>query len=396
MRDTFDGQGLPAFIGKAFAASIASGQLGRGFIRLHCPGYKTDQVIAFSCKSSGLRPSRDGKWMTEEAEHLVDHVIPQVPIRQWVITFPHDLRYLLAWNPQVRTGVLSAFMRAVRAHYVREAALAGITDAQIGAVSIAQRFNSAIDLGSHWHVLFADGVWHGDNAAPQFWLAPPLGTLDVADVLWDAEIRIRRYLRKRGWLTRKDDPNVKQNPVLASFQQASMSDQKRRERLGPVLREKTIAPLPKPAGRNSLHFDGFLLHANTRLGAQDRVGLEKLCKYVCRPAISADRLEILENNQIRVILKTPWRDGTTSVRYDRPAFMQRIAAQVPLPCRPIPRYHGVFAPNASMREHVVRARTRPRVQASAGEALSQAKLDSKLKWSEALKRSFGIDILQCE
>ncbi len=34
--------------------------------------------------------------MAERAAHLVDHVLPDVPIRQWVLSVPHHLRYLLA------------------------------------------------------------------------------------------------------------------------------------------------------------------------------------------------------------------------------------------------------------------------------------------------------------
>jgi hypothetical protein len=36
--------------------------------------------------------------MAERAAHLVDHVFPTVPVRQWVLTFPHRLRYRLAWD----------------------------------------------------------------------------------------------------------------------------------------------------------------------------------------------------------------------------------------------------------------------------------------------------------
>ena len=34
----------------------------------------------------------------ERAAHLVDHVLPDVPVRQWVLTLPHRLPYLLAWR----------------------------------------------------------------------------------------------------------------------------------------------------------------------------------------------------------------------------------------------------------------------------------------------------------
>jgi hypothetical protein len=36
--------------------------------------------------------------MAERAAHLVDDVFPVVPVRQWVLSLPHRLRYVLAWD----------------------------------------------------------------------------------------------------------------------------------------------------------------------------------------------------------------------------------------------------------------------------------------------------------
>jgi hypothetical protein len=40
--------------------------------------------------------------MTERAAHLVDEVLPWVPVRQWALTMPYRLRYQLAWNQEPR------------------------------------------------------------------------------------------------------------------------------------------------------------------------------------------------------------------------------------------------------------------------------------------------------
>jgi len=65
--------------------------------------------------------------------HLVDEVIPRVKIRQWVITFPHDLRYLLAWKADLRGWVLAAIMRALERHYVAQAQARGGKDPKFAA-----------------------------------------------------------------------------------------------------------------------------------------------------------------------------------------------------------------------------------------------------------------------
>jgi hypothetical protein len=44
--------------------------------------------------------------MAETAAHLVDYVIPRVPVRQWVLSFPIPLRLLFAAHPELLTPVL--------------------------------------------------------------------------------------------------------------------------------------------------------------------------------------------------------------------------------------------------------------------------------------------------
>ena len=70
-----EGARLPAFVEQEFRDFLAWGVLARGF----CPG----------C---------GGRRMTESVARLVDHVLPHVPVRQWVLSLPYRLRYLLAWE----------------------------------------------------------------------------------------------------------------------------------------------------------------------------------------------------------------------------------------------------------------------------------------------------------
>ncbi len=54
-----------------------------------------------------------GRRLTERAAHLVDEVLPRVPVRQWVLSLPHRLRYLLAWNHALCRAVLGVYVRAL-------------------------------------------------------------------------------------------------------------------------------------------------------------------------------------------------------------------------------------------------------------------------------------------
>ncbi len=51
---------------------------------------------------------------------------------------------------------------------------------------------------------------------------------------------------------------------------------------------------------------GFSLHAGVVAEANQRDKLERLSRYVCRPAVSEKRLAVTANGQVRYELKTPY------------------------------------------------------------------------------------------
>ena len=101
---------------------------------------------------------------------------------------------------------------------------------------------------------------------------------------------------------------------------------------------------------------GFSLHAGVAAKANERAKLERLCRYVSRPAISEKRLSLTEGGNIRYQLKTPYRDGTTHVIFEPLDFIARLAALVPKPRVNLTRFHGVFAPNSKHRAWVTPAK----------------------------------------
>jgi hypothetical protein len=77
--------------------------------------------------------------MAETAALLVDDVLPHKPIRQWVLSFPYPLRFLLASNPQVVTKVLGIVNRVISTHLTKKTGFKKAT-AHTGAVTLIQRF----------------------------------------------------------------------------------------------------------------------------------------------------------------------------------------------------------------------------------------------------------------
>jgi hypothetical protein len=70
--------------------------------------------------------------MAERAAHLVDHVFPDVPVRQWVLSLPARLRYRLAWDHDLCRAVVAVYVRTVLAWLRARARDAGVADGRGG------------------------------------------------------------------------------------------------------------------------------------------------------------------------------------------------------------------------------------------------------------------------
>jgi hypothetical protein len=73
--------------------------------------------------------------MVETAVQLLDHVLPRVPIRQWVVSFPWPLRLLFAAHPELLTWVLGVVTRALTMALLKRAGLTPRAGAETGIVT---------------------------------------------------------------------------------------------------------------------------------------------------------------------------------------------------------------------------------------------------------------------
>jgi len=161
----------------------------------------------------------------------------------------------------------------------------------------------------------------------------------------------------------------------------------------------TLQTLPpaladEKAGANVARTGGFSLHAGIAAKAHQREKLERLCRYIARPAVVTERLSLTRQGDIRVALKTPYRDGTTHVVFQPLDFIARLAALVPRPRVNLTRFHGVFAPNSRYRAQITPAgRCR---QGKADPNRTEPQKRRAMTWAQRLKRMFRIDIETCE
>jgi hypothetical protein len=145
---------------------------------------------------------------------------------------------------------------------------------------------------------------------------------------------------------------------------------------------------------------GFDLHAGIVVRAGDRERLERLCRYTLRPPVADSRLRLDAEGHVWVALRHQWSDGTTHLRFDAVAFLERLAVLVPRPRINLVLYYGVLAPRAAWRAEVVasarseRSDVPPEMRPVAEESPERPHKRGYL-WADLMRRTFGIDVLAC-
>ena len=132
--------------------------------------------------------------------------------------------------------------------------------------------------------------------------------------------------------------------------------------------------------------------AGVRCGAHQRKELERLCRYITRPAIANERVKRDCSGDVVLQLKSARRDGTTHIRMSPLEFMQRLAALVPRPRLHLIRFHGVLAPNAGLRAAIVPG---PAENTSVPADEHAHGAPARMSWSRLLRRVFDIDLERC-
>ena len=106
--------------------------------------------------------------MAETAALLSGEVCPDMPLRQWIISFSFALRYLFAAHPQAMGKVLRIIYRTISTHLIHKAGYS-LKDGATGALTLIQRFGSALNVNIHFHILFLDRVYVcRDDRPPRF------------------------------------------------------------------------------------------------------------------------------------------------------------------------------------------------------------------------------------
>ena len=408
------GLGYPRFVEREFRRYLECGLLCHGFSRLRCAECGFERLVAYSCKGR-LCPSCLARRTNDTAARLVDHLLPAVPYRQWVLSFPFDIRYALARKPALFSEAVSTFLGIVFAWQRHRGRRLGLGDGQTGSVTFLQRFGGALNCNPHAHCLVPDGLFVEDPSGTgvlSFVRLPPPTDEEVA-------LLARRIARRLTAVARRR---------LGEYGEAFVDDEEDEATVRQDVADALRPPLGTPRHEAALPFgsapsgakrlcaavNGFSLHAARTVAAIDRAGLERLCRYGLRSPLSQERLSLRPDGKVVYRLAKPWPTpaGRSELVLDPVDFLRRLAALIPPPYMNMVRYHGVFANRSRYRRRIppppppavaAGAANRDEEASTSGPALlpsppapaPSASHPGRIPWAALLRRVFGVDSLTC-
>jgi len=404
-----EGRPVPTRVAKELRDYLKCGILQYGFVRVFCPGCQYEAPVGYSCKGRGFCPSCFGKRMAEAVEHLVDHVLPLAPYRQWVLTFPFALRFWLATNNRLLSKINKIATGEIGKFYANKAKAEAVARPLPGAITFIQRSGSALNAALHLHILALDGVYSApavDGVAPRLHALAGPSDEDVGKVVERISKRTVRLLRRHGYLgddaefvVRPDaDDMFQDNDAIAAALGASVQSKIAfGPRAGQYVRKigkgfgfEEEVPLVK--GVKCATINGFNLQAATFVALSQRPRLEALVAYMTRPPLATERLSVNENGDLVYTMKRVFADGTRAILLSALELVEKLCAMVPPPRAHQVLYTGVFSSHSKWRNLVV-------LDPTARKGFNPVTVDKKKvknhRRARLLMRIFKIDVGTC-
>ncbi len=181
-------------------------------------------------------------------------------------------------------------------------------------MTFEQRFGSDLRVNLHFHLLALDGVFSESGAVPLFYEVGAPTEEELNDLAKKIHRKIAKFLRREGWVDDDGQWESWESPEEI-----------------PLALELAAVSVP----------------------AEDRAGLERLCKYISRPPIATDRLELTNEGKVRYTFRKAWRNGRTYVELEPLEFIARLVPLIPRPRLHLIHFHGVLAPRSRLRPLIV-------------------------------------------
>ena len=254
-------------------------------------------------------------------------------------------------------------------------------------------------------MLFLDGAYVDDanGSVAQFqWVKAPTSE-ELTRLTHQIALRIGRFLERRGVLVRDAEDSYLTSDAVDEDPMQSLVGHSISYRIavGPhagrkVFRLQTLPACDEP---DTGKVAGFSLHAGVAAKADERKKLERLCRYIARPAVSEKRLSRWHHACDRSCASCARGiSASLHVIFEPLDFIAKLAALVPKPRVNLTRFHGVFAPNSKHRIQVTPAKRGKGKKTHATDELSDQtaiQRHAAMTWAQRLKRVFDIDIETC-
>jgi hypothetical protein len=315
------------------------------------------------------------------------------------------VRLLMARDKNVLSGVLCVFVRTLFSFQRRAAKRDGYDSVLPGAVTFVQLFGSALNLNPHFHSLLMDGVFVESGPEKELVFLELMAPTqkEVEALTLKLAHRVTRFITAYREAHGLECDDGFEEPI----------DDIRARTLQVPLPTRPLAPSADASAESEPYrcasFEGFSLHANVHIPANDREGLLRLVRYGARQAFAQEQLRELPDGRLAYTLKRPWGAGRVRELVLEPTeLLHRLAALLPKPYLNLTRFHGVFAPNANRRNEVCpqNAPRRPahRHPPPGQDGQPQTPLPclppgpppaTRIPWAELLRRTFAVDVLKC-
>ncbi len=342
-REAYDAP-LPKYVREELRGYLRCGIFEHGFTRARCESCNHDVLIAFSCKARGLCPSCAGRRMCNTAAHIVDRIIPSVPVRQWVLSLPFDVRARAAYDAGFLTEIIRTFARALGDRHRAWARSIALEKSEFAAITFVQRFGSSLNLNVHLHLVVVDGVFSHEHGTLAFTAASPPTRAEMMSILRKVRARVDDLI------ARQADHLA---PPLGACVRVALSPGDVRAVSVDLEPDDPHATPPAVHDGSAVEDAHYNLEASVRIAADDDFGREHLLRYCARPSLSLARLTELPHGKLGYRIKK-LRNHRNKLRIMTPLeLLARLAALIPPPRHPLVRFHGAFAPRSSWRKLVV-------------------------------------------
>jgi hypothetical protein len=321
----------------------------------------TNSLVSRSPSCATLPKARGaGRKLT--AMHMATQVLPDVPVRHWVLRVPHKVRRLLGGEG------CGAFFGAD-----------DLFERGDGMVRFPQRFGGSLHLHVHNSVVYLDGVFSKDaDGKASFQASGAPAQTEVAGIAAEVGRHLKKMLKRRGLIRGEpDDAEPESQSAIEACMQLGLSRG--------VFVRLDARDQGRPQGNDDARFDhrkrsprsadadGFSVHAGVRMRQGDAAGRARLVRYCARPTLSIEQLSVLCDGRIArstrgvAAERICWcrrcnalRPPTAVLvdlavlRFARTVrFMAHNSALIPPPRFPLVSYSGVLAPASKWRSSAV-------------------------------------------